>query len=460
MVKIRSKILLIAVIGLAVIASGCTGGQDVTSVVKALPEVQQFMKEHPNAQITVTYWSKEEVAQSSQEISQQCDKHITPVAMYKATVSEGDLKIVSWINAENQIVMCSTTTGSGKASSETTPKSGTQTNDLRIINLHAGQIILTDTEIKELVGTGLTIKRQSIIPETKQNEIHVLSGISVEYGNPNISIALYVSPTLDAANGVSQSLASDLQKNIKVIVNRVDMGDTIGEIYSIVGSQNEKTTVVIGGSYIIFRKNNIVVLMASTPDVKIESLLGLAKKQDEKIIRLLENPTSASALTPIPTTVSRRTVPIATESAATIAENIVMESVDGVAANAGTLTSISITVKLAAGGSDIDLSKVLLKVNSNFYNYSSSVISSSTFRVYALKDPSNDIGANGIGYTSSNKPTLKAGASARLDADVSGLNIKAKDSITLSLTPEKGVPLSLPLTLPTFSNEGIVSMYP
>ncbi len=108
--------LVIEIISLAIIASGCTGGQDVTSVVKALPEVQQFMNEHPNAQITVTYWSKEEVAQYAQEISQQCDKPITPVAMYKATISEGDLKIISWINAENQIVLCSTTTGSGMPS--------------------------------------------------------------------------------------------------------------------------------------------------------------------------------------------------------------------------------------------------------------------------------------------------------------------------------------------------------
>jgi len=59
---------------LAIVFSGCTGKQDVTSVVKALPEVQQFMNEHPNAKITVTYWSKEEVTQSLQEISQQCEK--------------------------------------------------------------------------------------------------------------------------------------------------------------------------------------------------------------------------------------------------------------------------------------------------------------------------------------------------------------------------------------------------
>ncbi|MGB8218631.1 MAG: hypothetical protein WCE94_15140 [Candidatus Methanoperedens sp.] len=96
---------------MAVIASGCTGTKDITSTIKALPEVQQFMKEHPNATITVTYWSKEDVAKIEQEISQQCGKSITPAAMYKATIIDGDLKIVSWIDAENQILICSITEG-------------------------------------------------------------------------------------------------------------------------------------------------------------------------------------------------------------------------------------------------------------------------------------------------------------------------------------------------------------
>jgi hypothetical protein len=69
MAKYNLNILIIAIIGLAIIVSGCTGGKDVTSVVKALPEVQQFMHEHPNAKITVTYWSQDDVLKSSQEIS-------------------------------------------------------------------------------------------------------------------------------------------------------------------------------------------------------------------------------------------------------------------------------------------------------------------------------------------------------------------------------------------------------
>lgn len=117
-VKIRFNILCIVIL-LAVIASGCIAGKDITSTIKALPEVQQYMKEHPNATITVTYWSKEEVAKIEKEISQQCGKSITPVAMYKATIIDGELKIVSWINAENQVLICSIT--EGKKTSEPAP---------------------------------------------------------------------------------------------------------------------------------------------------------------------------------------------------------------------------------------------------------------------------------------------------------------------------------------------------
>ncbi len=105
-------IVYMVVIVLGIFFSGCTSGQDVTPIVKAIPEVQQFMKEHPDAKITITYWSKDEVSNASWEISQQCNKPITPVAMYKAIVSDGDMKVVSWIDAEKKTVICSTIEGS------------------------------------------------------------------------------------------------------------------------------------------------------------------------------------------------------------------------------------------------------------------------------------------------------------------------------------------------------------
>ena len=105
--------IVIIVVGIAIAFSGCTGNNDITSAVKALPEVQQILNEHPRAKITTTYWSKEDAEKSVDEISKQCDKTISPVAMYKATVSEGELKFISWINADTQIVICSVTQGSG-----------------------------------------------------------------------------------------------------------------------------------------------------------------------------------------------------------------------------------------------------------------------------------------------------------------------------------------------------------
>ncbi len=122
-----NKLILIIVIVLGVLLSGCTGDQDVTPIVKALPEVQQFMKEHPNAKITVTYWSKDEVVKSIEEISYHCDKAITPAAMYKAVVSEGDLKIVSWIDAENNLLICSVTEGKGGSITPTVTPTPTPT---------------------------------------------------------------------------------------------------------------------------------------------------------------------------------------------------------------------------------------------------------------------------------------------------------------------------------------------
>ena len=118
----KSKIILLAsIITLSIIISGCTdGGQDITPIFESLPEVQQFLQENPNSKITVTYWTEEEVIEISDEISIQCDKNINPRALYKATISEGDSKIISWIDAETQIVICTTSQGFGGSTSTPT----------------------------------------------------------------------------------------------------------------------------------------------------------------------------------------------------------------------------------------------------------------------------------------------------------------------------------------------------
>jgi hypothetical protein len=168
------------------------------------------------------------------------------------------------------------------------------TDEAKIINLNAQQIILNDTEIKGILGANLTRVEQYITPEINDDEGHVLSGISVVYGNheyylyENATIGLSVSPDLDDANKIYQSMGLGLQNGTeKIISNKIDIGD-YGELYSVVETKKGTTGLSVGESIIIFRKNNIIVVVMTKPDINIETLFELAKKQDAKISRILE----------------------------------------------------------------------------------------------------------------------------------------------------------------------------
>jgi len=48
--KSSNIILLVSVITLQIVSAGCIdNGQDITPVFKSIPEVQQFLQDHPNS---------------------------------------------------------------------------------------------------------------------------------------------------------------------------------------------------------------------------------------------------------------------------------------------------------------------------------------------------------------------------------------------------------------------------
>jgi len=147
------------------------------------------------------------------------------------------------------------------------------------------------------------------------------------------------------------------------------------------------------------------------------------------------------------------------EAAAAIGENIAVESVDGI--NNGTvLTALNITIKVAAGGSAMDLSKVLLKINSNTYNYTDAATpSGNQFKVWVLRQEGTGLGSSTNDYSDSANPSLDSGALARIDVGVDSIGVAQKKVITIALTPEKGATFNLPLTLPGFTSTTI-SIYP
>ncbi len=150
------------------------------------------------------------------------------------------------------------------------------------------------------------------------------------------------------------------------------------------------------------------------------------------------------------------------EAAAAIGENIVVEAVDGVASGS-LLTYLNITIKVAAGGSDLDLSKLLVKVQTSTFNYTkNSTLSANRFKVYALRQEGTALANVTYDFSDLDSPTLQAGALARLDMLVtssSGLTLQQKKPMTLALTPEKGATYNLPITLPGFSGT-TVAIYP
>lgn len=144
------------------------------------------------------------------------------------------------------------------------------------------------------------------------------------------------------------------------------------------------------------------------------------------------------------------------KSAATaISENLNLIAIDGIQSN-NALTGINITVQGAPGSSVIDLSKVLLKVQGQVYNFSTGP-GTTTFGVMPIRLANNsNLGTIGA-YSSS--PMLDPGSIARLDAGVTGLSLQPNTYVTLSLTPQSGATITNPITIPAFSGTN-VSIYP
>ncbi|MCZ7385271.1 MAG: hypothetical protein O8C63_11060 [Candidatus Methanoperedens sp.] len=169
------------------------------------------MNEHPNAKITVTYWSKDDVANSSQEISQQCDKSITPIAMYKATISEGDLKVVSWIDAQNKIVICSSTeslqtttsTPTGTATvTATAIATATTSGYIIIVPGATATVTATPTAAatpgKFRVGPSVTLRPVTNVIDTNQDGI-----VELFMNNPSLNdVTLNVDVRISVPSGI------------------------------------------------------------------------------------------------------------------------------------------------------------------------------------------------------------------------------------------------------------------
>lgn len=123
-----SKLLIPIFIISIIFISGCTSTTDVSSIAKSLPEVQSFLDEHPNADITVVLWNSEYIQTHSEEIPEKCLPAIDMnTSYYKVDISEEGDTIITFLNSDTREVVCIVRSGLGEE--ESTNKSENNTNN-------------------------------------------------------------------------------------------------------------------------------------------------------------------------------------------------------------------------------------------------------------------------------------------------------------------------------------------
>jgi len=104
---LNKQITFLVLISLFLIISGCIGTIDMKQFVKQLPEVQEFLNEHPKAEIAVSLWTKDYIENNTENISGKClpsiDKNLD---YYKVDIKENENEITVWIRDEDKKVIC------------------------------------------------------------------------------------------------------------------------------------------------------------------------------------------------------------------------------------------------------------------------------------------------------------------------------------------------------------------
>ena len=111
----RNRYILLVLIGIVFI-SGCTTTQtDISPIVKAMPEVQQFLSEHPNAEIKAALWSESAVDKKIEDIRADCGQQMEVQSLWTVSIKENNVELEVWLDASKQPI-CIIKRGSDSAS--------------------------------------------------------------------------------------------------------------------------------------------------------------------------------------------------------------------------------------------------------------------------------------------------------------------------------------------------------
>ncbi|MFP4402688.1 MAG: hypothetical protein ACLFPL_05680 [Candidatus Nanoarchaeia archaeon] len=128
-------IQIISILALSIFIAGCTtggGGINAQALIEANAQIQTLLEEYPNANLDITYYSINESSQLEEEYNSICSKNFTQKALYRFSLQDEsqNLKVVGYLNSDEQVVECLNRVGSEGENSEM----NSQENNQSVVN--------------------------------------------------------------------------------------------------------------------------------------------------------------------------------------------------------------------------------------------------------------------------------------------------------------------------------------
>lgn len=101
------KIIIPILIVASVFVSGCSQEFDVSFLARQIPQVQAFLEEHPDAEISVVMWTSQYLKDNLDKVPEECLLAIDlDKSYFKVEFIEYDEKIVSFIEVQSREPVC------------------------------------------------------------------------------------------------------------------------------------------------------------------------------------------------------------------------------------------------------------------------------------------------------------------------------------------------------------------
>jgi len=185
------SVLLVFVVA----SSGCVNSGDLTQFVKQLPEIQEFLKDHPNAEISITLFSSDYIKNNTEKVPENCLPFIDKEKdYYNVHIKENDNEIAVFVSYDDKKVVCVQRNGTYNTTTNTTETptgngsynfnwSNCTINDF--INYEVTPYLVSSDAIDQMTGGKYHPKNSKFMSSSSDlsSPSNKVTGLVVEFGS-------------------------------------------------------------------------------------------------------------------------------------------------------------------------------------------------------------------------------------------------------------------------------------